>query len=353
MNSRLKQLATIWKIAILSLLFFGNQEVIGQDSVAAYFKGKENWNNVKAADSGVLQGKLISLNAGDGKTFYPYNKKRVRLVTAGNIIGYGGSMVGLYSAWYSGYPQTKFHFFNDNREWQQVDKVGHAYAAYVESYGSMEMWRWAGLNRKQRIWLGGMSGAAYQTVIEVLDGFSEGWGWSWGDFAANVAGSGMLVAQELAWNDQRIRFKFSFHKKDYGEPELNNRADKLYGASISERFLKDYNGQTYWLSANINSFMPESKLPKWLNVAVGYGADGMFGGEENIAKDKFGNITFDRRDIKRYRQFYLAPDIDLTKIRTNNKALKLALGVLNVFKFPLPSLEYNTTGKFKVNFVHF
>ncbi len=44
-------------------------------------------------------------------------------------------MVGLYSAWYSNYPQTNFHFFNDNNEWKQVDKVGHAYSAYIESYG--------------------------------------------------------------------------------------------------------------------------------------------------------------------------------------------------------------------------
>src|SRR5438874_2371911 len=71
----------------------------------------------------------------NGCKIYPYNKKRVRLVTAANIAGYGGTMAGLYSAWYSNYPQTRFHFFNDNAEWLQVDKVGHAYSAYVESYG--------------------------------------------------------------------------------------------------------------------------------------------------------------------------------------------------------------------------
>ena len=45
--------------------------------------------------------------------------------------------------------------------------------------------------------------------------------------------------------------------------------------------LKDYNGQTYWLSANLKSFFPGSNIPPWLNVAIGYGADGMFGGFEN------------------------------------------------------------------------
>jgi uncharacterized protein YfiM (DUF2279 family) len=276
---------------------------------------------------------------------YPYNKKRVRLMTAANIIGYGGTMAALYSTWYSNYPQSKFHTFNDNREWLQVDKAGHIYSAYIESYGSMEMWRWAGLNRKQRIWIGGMSGAVYQTVIEVLDGFSAGWGWSWGDFGANVLGSGMLVSQELAWNEQRVRYKFSFHRKNYGSTQLNQRANDLFGNSLPERMLKDYNGQTYWLSTNLKSFFPKSNLPGWLNVAIGYGADGMFGAESNVG--------LGRDDIKRYRQFYISPDIDLSKVHTRSKLVRVSLLVLNALKFPAPSLEYNTKGKLQLHFIHF
>ena len=48
-----------------------------------------------------------------------------------------------------------------------------------------------------------------------------------------------------------------------------------------QQVLKDYNGQTYWLSANIWSFNKESNFPRWLNVAFGYGADGMLYGENN------------------------------------------------------------------------
>ena len=283
---------------------------------------------------------------------YPYNKQRVRLITAANIAGYGGTMAGLYFAWYKDYPQSNFHFFNDNHEWKQVDKVGHVYSAYIASYGSMEMWRWAGLSRNKRIWIGGMSGAVYQTAIEILDGFSKEWGWSWGDFNANIAGSGLLIAQELAWDEQRVRMKFSFHKNNYTDPGLSMRVDKLYGNSIAERMLKDYNAQTYWLSGNLKSFFPKSNLPPWLNVAVGYGAEGMFGAEQNYASNETGGAPFDRRDIKRYRQWYLAPDIDLSKIKTNSKILKFAFGVLNAFKFPAPSLEFSN-GKVLWNWLHF
>ncbi len=280
-------------------------------------------------------------------------KKRVKLIGIANIIGYGSTMAGLYSDWYSNYPQTRFHFFNDNYEWKQVDKAGHAYSAYVAGSGSMELWRWTGMKRKQRIWIGGLSGIAYQTMIETLDGFSSHWGWSWGDFGANVFGSGLLISQELAWDEQKILLKFSSHKQSYGSPDLNRRADQLYGKTFSERMIKDYNAQTYWISANLKSFKPASNLPSWLNVAVGYGAEGMFGAVANLGKDDRGNITFDRRDLTRYRQFYISPDIDLTKIKTKRTLIRLALAALNSFKFPAPSLEYNTKGKFIFHFLHF
>ena len=279
-------------------------------------------------------------------------RKRVRLIAAVNIAGYSAAMVGLYAAWYSKYEKTGFHSFNDSKEWLQMDKAGHLFSAYAESMASMELWRWTGIERKKRIWIGGMSGAAYQTVIEVLDGFSEGWGWSWADFGANILGSGALVAQELAWNDQRIKLKFSFHRKDYQDGELDMRSDELFGKSSPERFLKDYNGQTYWASVNVRSFFPESKWPPWLAIAIGYGAEGLFGGTENIGKDDDGNINFYRPDIRRYRQWYLAPDIDLSKIRTKKKAVKILLNFLNVFKFPAPSLEFSN-GKFRFNALHF
>ena len=277
---------------------------------------------------------------------------RVKLITAANITGYSVAMIGLYSAWYKNYPQSHFHTFNDNKEWLQIDKISHAFGAYAEGKTSMELWRWTGISRKKRIWIGGMSGIVYQTIIETLDGFSAQWGWSWGDFSANILGSGILIAQELTWDEQRIQFKFSNHRKSYSDPSLNQRRDQIFGKSNLQRFIKDYNGQTFWLSANIRSFFPKSKLPPWLMVSFGAGAEGMFGATENIGRDTAGNINFNRTDIKRYRQWYLAPDIDLSKIKTRHKGIKLALTLLNVVKFPMPSLEY-ANGKFRFNALSF
>ncbi|MGQ0737439.1 MAG: DUF2279 domain-containing protein [Bacteroidota bacterium] len=279
-------------------------------------------------------------------------KRRTWIVTGANVLGYGSTMIALYNSWYKDYPQTGFHTFNDWPEWKQVDKVGHLYSAYSWSRGSMETWRWTGMERKKRIWIGGMSGAFYQTVIEILDGFSAEWGWSWADFGANILGSGALVAQELAWDEQRIKLKFSFHRKSYDDASLNQRSDVLFGKSSLERMLKDYNGQTYWASVNLRSFFPKSKLPGWLSVSVGYGAEDMFGGTQNIGKDDNGNISFSRPDIKRYRQWYLSPDIDWTKIKTDKKALNFLFTVLSALKFPAPALEFSN-GKIKAHAIYF
>jgi hypothetical protein len=300
---------------------------------------------------GITLNKLRNFNDTSHRyTIYPYNKKRVKLVAAANVIGYGGVLIGLNAAWYAKYPRSGFHFFNDNAEWLQVDKVGHVYAAYSGSRASMELWRWAGLPREKRIWIAGLSGVAYESVIEILDGFSSQYGFSPGDFASNILGSGMFMAQEFAWNDQRIKLKFSFHKKNYGETDLNKRADDLYGKTEIERFIKDYNAQTYWLSVNIHSFFPGSKVPRWLSISIGYGAEGMFGARSNVFVDD--GVVIDRSDIKRYRQWYLSPDVDFTKIRTNKKGLRFLFFVLSAIKFPAPALEYSN-GNFKGHWVVF
>ncbi len=290
----------------------------------------------------------------DSITTFPPSQvthRRIKYVLASNLAAYGGTMVALYDTWYKHYPQSHFHFFNDNAEWLQVDKIGHAWSAYNEGRASIALWKWAGLSPNKSVWIGGLSGLAYQSIIEVLDGFSAEWGFSWGDYLGNAAGTALLISQELGWHQQRIQFKFSAHRNSYGNPLLNARADDIYGKNLPERLLKDYNAQTYWLSVNLKSFFKTTGLPPWLNVAVGYGAEGMMGALNNIWMTKAG-ITVDRTDIIRYRQFYLAPDIDLTKIKTKRKWLKSAFFLMNSLKLPTPSLEFNKKG-LAWNWVHF
>lgn len=258
---------------------------------------------------------------------------------------YCTSLAGLYFAWYKDYSQSSFHFFNDDNEWQQMDKCGHSMTAYYISRIGYESYRWSGVEGNKAIWFGGMLGFAYMLNIEILDGFSSAWGFSIGDFTANTLGSLIFIGQQLAWDDQRFILKYSFHQTNYAP----YRPD-LLGPNLIQQSIKDYNGQTYWLSANIASFLPKrTKFPKWINIAAGYGAEGMTGASANSLVNSGRIIPV----YQRYRKFFLSMDVDLTKIPTKSKTLKVIFAVFSFIKIPFPAVEYNTLGQFEMHYLYY
>lgn len=242
------------------------------------------------------------------------------------------ALIGLDQLWYADYDRSKFHTINDNKEWLQMDKLGHSFTSYQLGRHGAQLLHWSGVNKKDQLLYGATLGFGFLTAVEVLDGFSQEWGFSWGDVMANAAGTGLYIGQELLWEEQRIALKYSFHQTRYAKIQ----PDKL-GESFLEQVLKDYNGQTYWLSFNVHSFFKESKIPKWLNIAVGYGADGMLGGSEVIDNQLLTNLT-------PYRQYYLSFDVNLSAIRTKSKLLLTIFDVFNMIKIPLPTIEISKKG---------
>lgn len=260
------------------------------------------------------------------------NKPRRNAVAITEASLAGVTLIGLNQLWYSDFERSKFHTINDNNEWLQMDKMGHVFTSYQVGKFGAQVLNWSGVSKKDQLIYGSTLGFGFLTAVEILDGFSEEWGFSWGDVAANASGTGLYIGQELLWNEQRINLKFSFHQTQYAL----QRPDKL-GEGFLEQVLKDYNGQTYWLSANLYSFFKDSKIPKWLNVAVGYGADGMLTGIKDIDTNLLTTIN-------RQRQFYLSFDVNLSKIKTNSPLLKSIFDVFNVIKIPFPTLEFNKNG---------
>lgn len=276
----------------------------------------------------------------------PKEKNRGRTIGVATTQGvlYGGSLLLLSEAWYKEHDRGSFHSFDDSQEWMQVDKAGHTMTAFTLAKLNYGMYRWAGISERKAVWLGGAVSMAYLTGIEVLDGFSTEWGFSWTDMAANTIGNGLFVGQQLAWGEQRMQLKFSAHLTNYAEQRPN-----VLGSGFWERMLKDYNGQTYWLSVNPSSFRKGNKGKfKWLNVAVGYGAEGMLGANSNADLNIEGAL-----DIERYRQYYLSLDIDLTRIRTNSGFLKGLFYTLNMIKIPAPTLEFNGKGEVEFHLLYF
>jgi hypothetical protein len=283
-----------------------------------------------------------STNAQDSLKF----RQRKKFIIVANSLAYSSLMVGLNELWYKDYPRSKFHFFNDNKQWLQMDKVGHLYSCYYEGLVGIEMMKWAGYTQKEYSLIGGAYGLFIQTGVEILDGFSEEWGASPGDMTANIIGAGLAISQSYFWDEQRCIIKYSYSPSSFPQYRPN-----VLGNNNIEQLFKDYNGQTYWMSCNIRSFMPETKWPSWLNVAIGYGADGMVGGDDNIFHRD--GIVYDYSSFHRKRQFYISPDIDLSKIQTKNKVIRSLLIVFNSFKFPMPTIEYHSDIGLKGHWIKF
>ncbi len=286
--------------------------------------------------------------AGAQQYFLPpsdqYRPDRLRKVVWSESVVFVLTSVGLYYLWYKKFPKSRFHLLNDNREWFQVDKVGHATTAYNISVMQHDLLRWSGVKPNQAIVGGALSSLAFLSIIEIMDGFSKGWGFSAGDMLANISGAAMFTAQQKGWGEQRIGLKFYAAFSPYAKYNPN-----LLGKQWASRLMKDYNGQTYWLSLNIRSFLKsDSKFPVWANIAVGYGGDGMIGANENPASIKGNDIP----SFKRSRQFYLAPDADWYRIKSS-PAVNAPLYLLQFIKTPAPAIELNSNGKIKFKAIQF
>jgi VanZ family protein len=266
--------------------------------------------------------------------------KGLPLAAAGFGLGYTAGLVVLSKTWYSQSEKTGVHFFNDNRQWKQVDKVGHFWGAFHEGRLGIAALRAARVPEKKAILYGGLLGFVLQSPIEILDGYAQGYGASAGDLGANALGAFALITQELSWGAVRLQPKFSFHQTRWAALRPG-----VLGAGLPEEMLKDYNGQTYWLAADVAAFLPpQSRYPRWLHLALGYGADGMV----------HGSPTDNRQaGYQAYRQYYLALDVDFSFFKPRSKLLKGVFWVLDMVHLPGPAVEYNRRQGLKLHPIYF
>ena len=246
------------------------------------------------------------------------------------------SYYGLYNLWYKKYPQTSFHFFNDLEEWNYIDKAGHIYSSYQVA-------------RKSHLFLvkkdieNPVEKSCFYSLffmlgIEVLDGFSKEWGFSNYDLLSNFIGTGIFYFQEKKFKRQLLKLKFSSHLSPYAIYRPS-----LLGENVSQRIFKDYNGQTYWLTFDLNNKIQERlKVFKYLNFSLGYSIDGFVGARNN-------NILncANCNEINRQSQLLLSIDLDLSKIKTKNRALQLLLNSFSIIKFPAPTIILQDHNEFR------
>jgi hypothetical protein len=235
-----------------------------------------------------------------------------------------GSLAALNQVWYAPYATEKFHFFNDAGQWMQMDKMGHAFTGYLITNELNRVHYWAA--GKRQPWVGAMYAMSYLSTLEFMDGFSSGWGFSGSDMLANGVGVGLAFSQDYFFKRQIIIPKFSFSRSSYAavRPEI-------LGSTYAEQLLKDYNGQTYWVSLPIATFINLPKRFKWICISLGYGCDAKLVGSQNSWNG------FNAR-----RQVYLSLDIDCSSLAPRHPKFNKVLSHLNFIKIPFPSIEFSS-----------
>jgi hypothetical protein len=272
--------------------------------------------------------------------------RRASLATMGAVAGayYAASLYVLGQTWYKDRAVVPFHFYNDIDVYLNMDKLGHAFGANVYSQVGYRALLNAGYSRRTALYAGATMGLVLMTPIEIMDGIHEGYGFSWGDMVANATGSALVFGQEMALGEQVVKLKFSYSESPYAR-----NSNGYLGDDPFERFVSDYNAQTYWLSVPVRRLARPSGLPAWLNVAVGYSANGMYGERHN--KTSFNGVAIP--EAVRHRQYLASLDVDWSRIETRSRILRLVLNGLGPLKLPFPALEYNSQDGLRAHWLYY
>lgn len=250
--------------------------------------------------------------------------KKRRLVIGGIVLAYGLIVLALSIAWYSDQMIQPFHFFNDLPEWKQLDKFAHLFWTFHVCAMAARMLRWGRLQKHEVI--GTIVGFLIVSSIEILDGFSVGYGASLFDLLANALGGILFYFQLKIWEHIKIFPKVSFHFTSFAAMRPS-----LLGDGFFQEILKDYNGQTFWYS-----WSPKKKWwPPFLSIALGIGAEGMIYGRD---------VENELHNFLPYRKFFFSLDLNPQYFQSKHLWVQAIIFPLTIFKCPAPAIEFSMQG---------
>jgi len=258
-------------------------------------------------------------------------KQSRKIFYTASAVAYTSSISSLYFLWYKDIPSQKFHFFDDSNQWLGMDKLGHTQTSWATSSIIFDQMKSLGQTDENAFKAAIIIPQVFMTTIELFDGFSSAWGFSWTDIGANVLGSGLFYIQQKKFGYQPIQMKYS-----YSQSGLAGFRPAVLGNSFAERMLKDYSGNWQKL---------EQKWPSWLCLSIGMGGRNMLGGTRNSWTDIQGN-TFDYTYLNRYREWSFSFDIDLRRIPIRGKFWKTFSSMFCWLKIPSPALTFSKQNGF-------
>ncbi len=252
------------------------------------------------------------------------SKSKISAVRLGVVCGVSLAILGgIYYRWKTAWwndGNSDFHIYYNYTYIDNVDKIGHLYGGilFTECFGVGL--RWAGFDEESSLLYGGIFSSLVYTGIELKDGYAQEWGFDPMDLGTSVIGAFYPFAQKKIPYLQNFNFKYSYYPSNsayYADMNQQSRNNQFFN--------DDYEGQTFWLTANIKNILPEkinSFIPDFLNIACGVSV-------EDLADP-----------VNKHRVFIISPDIDLTKLfKTDNEFLRELLRLINYIHIPLPAIQ--------------
>ena len=223
-----------------------------------------------------------------------------------------------------------------------MDKIGHACTSYQLNKISHSLFKKN--NIKKPLLKSSVYTFGYMLGVELLDGYSTEWGFSIYDVIGNGLGTMLYTFQERKFKNQPFKIKFSSHKSTYASCRPS-----LLGENRLQQILKDYNGQTYWLTFNYNELWNKRiKLFDYIDFAFGYSIDGFTGGHNNPEISSCNCLISNCNNLKRTSQFIFSVDLNTSKIKNKHPILGKFLLPFDIVKIPFPAFILNNSKNFKL-----
>jgi hypothetical protein len=237
-------------------------------------------------------------------------------IVAGSL---SAAWLGMHIYYSNTWWKDKAHYFKfaqDPYYARDVDKLSHIYTADLITVSSAKFYEWSGMNPALALAIGSATAIAYETYIEINDGYAPIWGFDWGDMAANFIGALYPIAQKYVKPLRSFNVKWSF------VPQwLSNKFRKY------PDLLDDYTSMKFWITVNPKDLLPK-KIAKYYPSFLGFGLG-----------INLQNASHTTGTTNAYREYYLAFDIDVTRLPGNTDFLKKLKEVLNFYHLPTPGIK--------------
>lgn len=307
---------------------------------APWLKDNRQSNLLKGFENILLAGSIHKETVNNNKLYskatsnsilFQEKKKKSYSINPVKMTILGVVGVGVFTAMHIYYQNTwwkntvtYFKYAEDGYYARNMDKASHIYTANFFTVASATAYEWTGIEPGKALLYGAITSMAYETYIEVNDGFAPNWGFDWVDMGANIAGALYPFLQQGVKPFRHINFKWSF-KPGWIKKKTSDQPNDL---------LDDYTDMTFWLSVNPMIVLPKSftdgkYYPNFLAFALGM---------------SLANASHVTGSQNAEAQWYISIDWDINQLPGKSDFMKKLKKILNFYHFPAPAVRISPSG---------